>query len=181
MIIYIDEKTTDTQVKIETKTDLVKISFEGSKTLKDILTAVGFFNTKQGKIKFSKSLHTAVNSVFNDIYSIIVKNKRKKIMISGHSLGGGLAQVFAYLLTFDKIISGVNLVLTGSIRAGNKAFSKHLEGTCDSITWEEYGNDPVPLVYPWRSTVGSVTRKKKRSFPWLDLDLVNGDHVGYWS
>lgn len=180
MIKYLDERSTDTQVKIETSNNIIKISFEGSKTLRDIVTATGLTNIKHNGMSYSKRLNHAIWSVYFQIIKEINRAEVRSIKLSGHSLGGGLAQMLTYRLLWDGY-TNISLLLTGSIRAGNKAFADFLDHGCDSITWQECGNDPVPLIWPWRSRVGKIDTVKKRSFPWLDLNLVSGDHMGYWN
>ena len=178
-----DEKTkTELVVKIIDSKN-VDISIPGSNGLPDVLTALGvrnFTDTKRRSIKVSYSLYTAAVSVVGTIAGLLDDfTDKPNIRLSGHSLGGGLVQVIAFLL-LDLGYDNLSMVLTGSIRAGNKEFAIFLEDSCKKIIWQEYGNDPIPLIWPWRSRVGFVATLKERKFPWLDFNLTGGDHMNYW-
>lgn len=180
-IIYIDEKSTDTQAKIEISYTRVKISFPGSTSWKDIKTAAGgkMIECEDG-VKRSQTIYDAIKSIHKEVTECIYEMPSNFLIeISGHSLGGGLAQEMAFWLLLEGF-SMVKLTLDGSIRIGNKAYALFLEKGCVSIVWNETGNDPVVFIWPWLSRVGKVVPLKPRKFPWLDFDIVNGDHMGYW-
>ena len=179
--IYIDEKSTDTQLKIETRYNNVRISIEGSKSFRDIMTALSLTSHVDVEgVKISHGVFDAVKSIWNELFmSIISYGKNVSMVVSGHSLGGGIAQVVAYEF-LRRGYNNIDLVLTGSIRVGNRAFKRYLEQGCKSIMWQDYGNDPVTLLWPWKKRVGTINKIKPRTFPWLDFDLVNGHHMRYW-
>jgi len=181
-ITNIDEKSTDTQCKVEVHVTHAKISFPGSNSWKDIKTAAGGKGMIEsiGKIKRSLTIQEAISSIYEQVINCLIGSHFiMPIEISGHSLGGGLAQELAFWL-IKSGLGKINIILDGSIRIGNKAYARYLEEHCDSITWNENGNDPIPLIWPWLSRVGKVVILKPRVFPWLDFDLENGAHSGYW-
>ena len=166
-----------TDIKYSQINGVLKISCPGStdwKDIKNVLTPCMQL-TPFGKIDYSIN-KSAINA-FIEIFD--PSRFPKRVEISGHSLGGGVAQALA----FQFLTHGIRvdlLTLQGSIRICNSDLKNFLEKNVIEIKWIENGNDPVPLFPIRLKTVGKKIILKERKFPWIDFDLVNGDHMGYW-
>jgi len=85
---------------------------------------------------------------------------RNKIIITGHSQGGGSAAIFAGRLTQLAKALGVSInisVITfESMRAGDEAYSKELARRVPNYTRIQLDGDPVPQLAPSYWNVGSL-------------------------
>jgi predicted lipase len=106
--------------------DFLFIVFKGSSTLVDYITNVKFIQ-KNDSFNIPGEIHSGFYNVlenrFDEIMDIIEKHKHKKIIITGHSLGGALATVlFSYCLVKSPELD-TYLYTFGSPRVGDKDFS----------------------------------------------------------
>jgi hypothetical protein len=174
----IHDHYTDTTVYFEDRADHYNVSCPGTNSLRDILNILngGYVNIGHNR-KVSQGVHRAAMAVWFKIRPKLTDPK-KPMKVSGHSLGGGIAQILAYRSIMAS--RPCSLSVSGSIRTGNRAFISFLESYTTQFDWYEYGNDPVPLIWPWMSRPKDREILKPRTFPWLDFDLVKGDHMRYW-
>ena len=95
-------------------------------------------------------------------------DETKAVYISGHSLGGSIAQVLGCLLQDAGM--DVELSIQGAFPA---VIYQQLKGIA-----EVYGNDPIPGLFPWfRFPVQIVYTGSDRK--WWKINF--SDHVGYWN
>lgn len=82
-----------------------------------------------------------------------------KLVVTGHSLGGAMATLFAMDLVVNEKASGVSLVTFGSPRVGNAAFSQFTNSRINGTNWRvTYDNDVItvlPLVLMGFKHVGA--------------------------
>jgi hypothetical protein len=88
------------------------------------------------------------------VISLHLKNKstgvNKKVWISGHSLGGGHAQLFAMFLKFNYNITAQGLYIYEAPHPGDAKFVTQLNNTIgkNKIQRFEFGDDPIPTLPP---------------------------------
>lgn len=179
--ILIQNKETDTEIKYRVYGSNIEFSVPGSEHWKDILTALFSIshNTEYGGVH--KGVWDALDSVYDQIQEIIPDNVNY-VKISGHSLGGGLGTLLAYRLMLDYRPPKIDLFVDGSIKVISSSVCEFMEDYQGFISvFKSYRNDPVPLLFPWYTHPGLFQKVGgKREFPWIDLDIINGDHMNYW-
>lgn len=109
--------------------DYLFVVFKGTSTIKDFITDISFIQ-KDDSYGIPGEIHAGFYNVikdkFADIVEILKTNPNKKIVISGHSLGGALATVlFSYCLVNHPHLN-TELYTFGSPRVGDKEFSKFI-------------------------------------------------------
>lgn len=189
-MIKIHNQETDTEVKISIVGNSAIIGFVGSNHWRDILNVAEMWPLRDRGVHLHSGAYRSMLSVFWDIMETIpvgITSWR----VGGHSLGGAQAQAFVYELSWlikktHLPSAWVKLTTAGAPKAmGRDAISQTILnltscGVIYDFNHEVYGNDPIPLLYPWFHYPGEVKVIKKRSFPWIDFNLVGGDHVKYW-
>jgi hypothetical protein len=134
--INLRKHTGDTQAVVMSNDHAIIVVFRGSegsvnfvKGFYDwVLTDFNFFKKKVKdwgpNIKVHRGFYNAVDIVYSQLKTLInqhMGSSDKKVWVTGHSLGAGLAPLAALRLSFDRIpIQGV--VFYGGPRVGNKAF-----------------------------------------------------------
>lgn len=84
----------------------------------------------------------------------VIKNKTtgatKKVWITGHSLGGGHAQLFAMFLKYNYNITAQGLYIYEAPHPGDAAFVSQLNSDIgkNRIQRFEFGDDPIPTLPP---------------------------------
>lgn len=141
----------DTQGCIATNTNTVLLAFRGteSKNIRDWTTdaqAVRVPSSVGGSVH--RGFDRALDAVWSDITQTLQKHAKKRLLITGHSLGGALAVLAASRLP------GVPLsVYTyGQPRVGSEEFAKSCEGLFGSDYFRFVNDkDIVPRVPPFTS------------------------------
>lgn len=103
---------------------------------------------KEGKGKVHDGFYKSFTSVKQDINDFFGKNdrKKKKVVVTGHSLGGAVATLIA-AYTAEKIGCDVMLYTFGSPRVGDADFVKHYSQSGKIHAWRLFNVcDVVPLV-----------------------------------
>lgn len=136
------------------------LTFRGTSSLQDILSDLNISQvcikepTQFGKIKIHKGFMNQYNSIADEVNehirsSIQSQNSQEcelKLFITGHSLGGALAQI-ATAFIGEKFPCLTILCHTfGSPRVGNKAFAKWVSRMASDYVRVVNVNDPVPMI-----------------------------------
>jgi triacylglycerol lipase len=151
--IVIQERHTDTQGFIQRYDNVNLIAFRGSTSLRDWLTDAQFRMTTADRgsenVRVHRGFWAAIQSVWDDIDKILIKDFDKPIIVTGHSLGGALAILCAWLLRNQGY--RVESVYTfGQPRVGNKAFARNYDRSLRERTFRFIkGEDVVPRVPGW--------------------------------
>ena len=120
---------------------------------------------------------------------------RKNVVVTGHSLGGALATLFAAYLRDRNPDENVTCITFGCPRVGNRAFSQHLDRVL-TVKRIVVGNDPVttiPTRFRWKHAGtralfvnGEKASRSGSGDPWINalllpnlLRLSDHDMSGY--
>ena len=151
---FSDSKS-DTQVLFYENADYAIIAFRGTSSVRDWMTDVNFDfehipNSRHENISVHDGFFDALDGVFEQCVLALRNIGGKPLFITGHSLGGALAQLFAFLIarqTSSPLIAGVYTF--GSPRVGNKAFAAAYNNLLKAATYNLVNAcDPVPLLPP---------------------------------
>ena len=125
-VIPFSHNKTSTQGFLAINDETIQISFRGTTDERDLKTDFNFFKTSSPFGKVHKGFYKSLTSIYDEILREIKQIpswESKSIYISGHSLGGALAQLMARKLVHDGI--AVDYVFTfGSPRVGNGKFAR---------------------------------------------------------
>jgi hypothetical protein len=159
--INVRQKTADTQAVVMSNDKLVIVSFRGSELSSNgkfspvklvydwLLTDFNFFKKRVlwwgFGVKVHRGFYTAVDICYDELRKIVgahLSGTAKKLWITGHSLGAGIAPVFAYRLAEDDVpIQGI-YTFAGP-RIGNDTFCrKYSKKFPDHQRWV-FNNDIV--------------------------------------
>lgn len=104
------------------------------------------------KQNFAEELATTISSLLKNK----VTNETKKVWITGHSLGGGHAQLFAMYLKFNFGINTQGLYIYEAPHPGDAQFVAQLNSTVGKTKIQrfEFGDDPIPTLPPQTFSFG---------------------------
>ena len=144
---WIEGKKTDTQGFLAEKGNYQMISFRGTESIKDIITDVWFRKTNAygGKGKVHSGFEDAVNEIWESLVKAL--DKRKNIYISGHSLGGALAQLMAHRLAINNY-KVLGVYTFGSPRVGNLKFKNEYDAFLAGKTFLHINNRDIVATVP---------------------------------
>lgn len=99
---------------------------------------------------FQKTFERTADTILAGVKSALAKTGAKKVLITGHSLGGVVGILDAMMLTQAL---GPSIKVTSQVfalpRMGNKAFANYVDAKLGStMTRVSNQNDPVPLLPP---------------------------------
>jgi predicted lipase len=162
----IESKKTDTQCYVFAENDITYIVFRGTeKKFRDIFTDLWAFKkelpfkNKKG-IRVHRGFLDAYMSVRDEILTKVLELNSKRIIITGHSLGGALATLCGVDLQKNSIVHWHNLHLAtfGSPKVGNRKFKKSFNNRV--FSYDRYVNrlDLVPLMPFSCSAVGKKVK-----------------------
>lgn len=185
------EKTADTQAVIMSNDKLVIVSFRGSEATANskfspvkfvydwLLTDFNFFKKRilwwGWGIKIHRGFYNALDIVYDDLKSIVDSHMSgipKRLWITGHSLGAGIAPLAAYRLAGDGI-SVQGIYTFAGPRIGNDIFAKAFKKRFPDFQRWVYNNDIVT------KTPFKIMKFKHLSAPnniYADGRLVLGDY-----
>lgn len=102
------------------------------------------------KIKVHRGFHRAYMAVRDKVYHYVGTHAQSNITLTGHSLGGAIAILFAY--DFAKHLSGfrsLDIVTFGSPKPGNAAFISEYSKLLPHGQHYVNGSDIVPSLPRW--------------------------------
>ena len=148
MVRIVQCEATDTQAFVVEYNDAIIIAFRGTTNLRDWLTNADFLRTRLtlGSVtKVHAGFLIAVDSVIWNLKKAVA-NTIKPVFITGHSLGGALAQLCAFRFAQAGIhVSGV--FTYAQPRVGNASFRAAYNGVLGGISWRFCAaGDLVPLL-----------------------------------
>jgi len=158
LLLY--NKTTDTRVFVATTKDRITahenivVSFRGTETLKNWIENLKIAKTDSEMSCPSCKVHSGFIDSWRPVQTRVLAEIQRlkalypdaKLYTTGHSLGGALALIAAYVLQYDlgQNISGV--FTFGAPRVGNLAFAQFYNNrSATHVTWRlTHHRDPVP-------------------------------------
>lgn len=164
---------TDTEGRTGIYEDYFVIDFYGTDSMKDwifnlnIVKKVMPYGNKKSRIRVHNGFIKAYRSVKDELLGRFIDSGKKKVFISGFSMGGALATLAAVDFQYNLDVE-IKVVTTGSPRIGNHAFAKSYNKRVPDTTRYKYGNDIVTSLPPWLFFYKHVKTKKHigPSFYW---------------
>jgi len=171
--------------------DVVVLAFRGSTTFDDWVTDLKFaqIGSRKTGLKgrvhrgFWKALESGWSDILVDLRRLMTDDRQ--LWITGHSLGGGLAQLAALLAVRDGLpVAGVYTY--GAPRVGDDRLARELDGVLPNTLYRIVNpGDPVPHLAPTddaeKAFVQLVVPSDKRSMRWSlrgALKLAEYRHAG---
>lgn len=149
--MYFTDKDTETGVAVTD--DSIFITFRGSSSQEDWLDTninanLKDVNVNGESIKFHEGFFDAWDSAKDDVLSIIKKYPGRDIYISGHSLGGALAQIAAFMLEKGNDLPVKAVYTFGAPPVGGESWKSALSNSAlaDKIINFIHPDDPVPFL-----------------------------------
>lgn len=140
------ESDQDAQAYIWKKDNTIYLSFRGTSSKKDIIADA---DIRTHKIKDKIYVHRGFFLQFNSIESLItqeIHDDAEYLYVSGHSLGGGLAQIAAAF--YAELFPNIKVICHtfGAPRTGNKYFVEWFNKNVHKNYRFVNTQDPVPMI-----------------------------------
>jgi predicted lipase len=158
-VVYCHSNTSDLQAGITLNHSKKRITlvFRGSESWKDWIH--DFFiwqKTLHGDVKVHYGMYRQLQRDFS--YNTIRREMRKlhneypdyRINVTGHSLGGGLALLFAYKFSVDHINLPIRCVSFASPKVGNKIFAEAVNKRNNLTHIRCYNSKDIIPMLPFR-------------------------------
>ncbi|ELA42431.1 uncharacterized protein VICG_00530 [Vittaforma corneae ATCC 50505] len=146
--------------------DTLVVSFRGTLSHNDIINDLDacytqFFNgyAHSGILKLANMF---VDVELGNIKQIITENKLKKVLFTGHSLGGAVATVIHLIVTKNNFITACE-IKTAAFASPPTVSESFLDQKIENLITYNYGNDIIP-----RLSLGSLL-----DFKFLCLSVAN--------
>lgn len=151
-IIHLEDKGTDTQGFIAINDKELFIVFRGTTNLKDWKSNLDTRLTQDMSrlnLRYHRGFSEAYNSISEQVNAIVNINLDKDVYITGHSLGGALANICAVELSLHKDVCLEGLYTFGSPRVYDSLSAAYLNSILKEIHFRFVNNnDIVPHVPP---------------------------------
>ena len=158
---YTNKYDLESMVYFNSKEENLYIIFNGTEfefSRDFVQDAITFLKLNQDQIDKSIWVHSGYynilfkDNVINKIFKQIEKYSYKNLFVIGHSAGGGLANIFGYLLSQKYPDIKFYLNTFAPVKVGNKKFVKYL-GKSDNIqiTTLINSHDLIPILPPIKS------------------------------
>lgn len=144
----ISDALTDTQVLIQDSPEFTFVAFRGSSSLKDWITDCEIFRAPYAEGEVHRGFLRAITSVRVKV-ALALLGRNKPVVVTGHSLGGALAMLFADWMTREG--RHIDAVYTfGQPRVGNGKFAAAYDGRLREATFRFINaQDAVPRLPGW--------------------------------
>jgi triacylglycerol lipase len=153
---YIEDKATSTQGYVAASDDNIVIFFRGTRGKKDIQTDIKIAKVPAPSWKKADEVHKGFWTSYESIREVLattilflLKNRKRKVWVTGHSLGAAISGIAA----FDLQRSNIEIKIEGSYLFGqprfcNKAFSKTYNKELKSVTFRFVNNNDLVTRIP---------------------------------
>jgi triacylglycerol lipase len=139
-----------TQAFMIAKDDVIVLSFRGTESIQDWITdsKIKFVEGPFGKVH--RGFLEALDYVWNDIVANLIKfqTNAQPFWITGHSLGGALANLAVAKFTERKNIKINGLYTFGQPRIGNKTFAKNFDAKFRQVSFRFINNEDIVTRIP---------------------------------
>jgi hypothetical protein len=123
----IDQRTTDTQGFIAWNDTEIVVSLRGTKGIADMHTDLQIRMLDLGMYRVHTGFFVAIKSVQGEILAVIrrlMAERTRRIIVTGHSLGGALAMLCALSLA-EAWLHPEHVITFGQPRVGDAAFKRY--------------------------------------------------------
>ena len=168
--------------------DYFVVAFQGTATNDDWWADFNFIQ-KQDKlvrgvapdIKVHTGVENQTNLALPTVQSILNNQRGKKIIITGHSLGGGIATLTAANIKTQYPDLNILPITFASLKVGNWAFADYYNKILPNHVRVWYNNDIVERMPPtdiWYRHVGTAIHITDRNMynPWYQIFGNANDH-----
>lgn len=181
---FFSDDETDTQAISALWRNCVIVAFRGTSSLQDAATDMNVkfltpYRKMEPELCIHKGFYNAANSVRlginNHIYICLAEAHVDTIILTGHSLGGAIAQVTAIqktILTTDPIPLDLHVVTFGAPAITNSTNAARQWPF--SLTMCEIDGDPVPALPP--AILGYQHFHQRQTIPLPNRGLFTPDH-----
>jgi Lipase (class 3) len=159
------------------------ICIEGSHDTKNWITNFEFLFArwkefgKEG-VKVHGGYLDAWLRIRNQVFTLL-PTKSQKIMVTGYSMGGGLAPIISLDLTYEGYTDIECYAFEGP-RVFNNAGKKEFISLVKNAIGTKYNRDIVPVLPPWYKRIKPYIYPKDSSFRWWKLVSIK-DHIDFQS
>lgn len=158
-VVYCHTNTSDLQagITLNHSKKWITLVFRGSESWKDwIHDIIIWQKTLHGNVKVHYGMYKQLQRDYS--YNTIRREIRKlhseypdyRVNITGHSLGGGLALLFAYKLSVDHINLPIRCVSFASPKVGNKTFAEEVNKRNNLTHIRCYTSKDIVPMLPFR-------------------------------
>lgn len=191
-VTFVTDTRYDAQAYCWNWNDMLFVVFRGTSSSHDIrididLRLVSFNpNNTNNEVKVHNGFLKQFNGIKSQLDELLTNhikiNKIRRIIFTGHSLGGALATLAAYHYASSKLNDNIlhSCITFGSPKVGNKSFSHDFDSLVDLTTSDRFENkDDVvcwfPLHYPY-THVG----KCSQILFCQEVDVNTNTTIMYW-
>jgi hypothetical protein len=154
LVKWIENKKSDTQGFVATKNKTIYVTWRGSESKKDFqndasIDKVPFINEgEKVHIGFKSCWESVVDDTYNAIDTALenLQGEATDIVVSGHSLGGAIATLYAHSIKTHYPHYNVKSTTIGSPRVGNKVFKENYDNSDIDTLRIVHKNDLVTHV-----------------------------------
>lgn len=179
----VNEKIEEVFGFIAESNDTIVVAFRGTDSQQDLDSDADIFQVRFPFVHSSGKTHRGVTCIYQSTRDVLIDevqklSSRKKLFITGHSLGGALATLFALDAAVNTKFKHPILYTLASFRVGSPDFAARFDMTVKNSFRIFNIHDPIPLsfvnsIYPPPFTKnGLYYRHVKGKFP-LDFQLNN--------
>lgn len=151
--------------------DSLVISFRGTLSHFDVINDLNanytVFFDGYAHAGITNLSYSFVSSELDNIKEILIKNNLKKIIFTGHSLGGAVATLVHLIVTKNKYFSNIDEIKTITFSPPPTVSESFLNEKIENLIAYNFGNDLIPRV-----SIGSLL-----DFKFLCISLFNFFHI----
>lgn len=174
---FISNSETDCQALVREDKDAYIIAFRGTESLRDWMMNIRITRKRFFDCYVHSGFLKQYESVKNNIYKLL-KNKNKRIICCGHSLGSALATLCAVDLRISQARSQVSCVTFGSPRVGGKRFRSLFNILVPNSIRVVHRFDPITYI-PFRINYRHVGNIKRFTSPLSCMPTTHHSMDGY--